>query len=79
MDRRREQPGKGFAKPVTSPYPVFITAGEETQRRFVEWLLGQGERRRAVFVNWRFSRDDNDLWAASLRWRRVAPEVVLRC
>jgi hypothetical protein len=30
------------AEPVGSPYPVFIPASEETQRRYVEWLLGQG-------------------------------------
>jgi hypothetical protein len=50
------------AEPVTSPYPTFIPASEETQRLYVEWLLGQAERHRAVFVNWILSRDYDDFW-----------------
>jgi hypothetical protein len=65
------------AEPVTGPYPVFIPASEETQRQFVEWLLGQGERHRAAFVNWLVSRDYDDLWAAEIQDLPAAPLLRL--
>jgi len=54
-------------EPVTSPYPAFVPASEEAQRLYVEWLLEQAERHRAVFVNWIISRDYDDLWESHLK------------
>jgi hypothetical protein len=64
-------------EPVTSPYPAFIPASEETQRLYVEWLLGQGERHRAVFVNWIISRDYDDFWESHMRGLTEAPLLRL--
>ena len=67
--------GKPFAvaetgwpgEPVTSPYPAFIPASEDAQRAYVEWLLGQGDRHRALFVVYLIGRDYDELWEAELR------------
>jgi hypothetical protein len=65
------------AEPVTSPYPTFIPASEENQRRYVEWLLEQAERHRAVFVNWILTRDYDDLWESHVRDSPDAPLLRL--
>ena len=65
------------AETVGPPYPKVIPATEETQRLYVEWLLGQGERHQAAFVNWIFSRDYDDLWEAEMRNLPAAPLLRL--
>lgn len=65
------------AEPVTSPYPAFIPASEEGQRRYVERLLGDADRLNAVFVSWFFPRDFDDFWDSHIRLLPNAPLLRL--
>ena len=65
------------AEPVAGPYPSFVPASEETQRLYVEWLLEQAERHRAVLVNWILSRDYDELWESHLKDSPDAPLLRL--
>jgi hypothetical protein len=65
------------AEDVTEPYPVFIPADEENQRLYVERLLGEADALSAVFVNWFFTRDFDELWRSSLRFSDQAALVRL--
>jgi hypothetical protein len=68
-------PGKRFAvaetawpaEDVTAPYRAFIPGTEERQRQYVERLLSEADGLSAVFVNWFFTRDYDDLWEAELK------------
>jgi hypothetical protein len=50
------------AEDVTAPYPKLIPGSDDAQRAYVERLLGDAERLNAVFVNYFFTRDYDDLW-----------------
>jgi hypothetical protein len=78
-------PGKPFAvaetawpaEDVTAPHPVAIPGSEERQRAYVEWLLEEADRLSAVFVNWFFTRDYDELWQTHLRGLPHAPLLRL--
>ena len=59
------------AEAVTAPYPVPIPATEEDQRLYVERLLDDAERLRALFVTWFFTRDYDVLWDEEMRLSRM--------
>lgn len=65
------------AEPVTRPYPAYVPASEGDQRVYVEWLLEQGERHRAVLVNWILARDYDVLWESHLARAPDAPVLRL--
>ncbi|MGE0452537.1 MAG: hypothetical protein AB7O37_04925 [Vicinamibacteria bacterium] len=65
------------AEPVSAPYPAFIPASEQAQRRYVERLLGDAERLDAVFVSWFFPRDFDDFWDSHIRLLPNAPLLRL--
>jgi hypothetical protein len=62
------------AEAVTAPYPVPIPATEEDQRLYVERLLDDAGRLRALFVTWFFTRDYDVLWDEEMR---LVPEAPL--
>jgi hypothetical protein len=61
------------AEDVTAPYPVLIPGTEDDQRLYVERLLEDAERLRALFVTWFFTRDYDELWDAEMRLLPEAP------
>jgi len=54
------------AEDVTEPYPRLIPEDEESQRLYVDLLLDDAERLRALFVCWFFGRDFDDFWVTAL-------------
>jgi hypothetical protein len=61
------------AEPITAPYPVPIFATAEFQVAYIERLLGDMNEMDALFVNWFFTRDYDDLWEAELKDLPGAP------
>jgi hypothetical protein len=62
------------AETVSAPYPVPIPADDETQRLYVEHLLGEADRLGAAFVVWFFTRDYDGFWESQIQF---APEAAL--
>lgn len=65
------------AEAVTAPYPVPIPATEEDQRLYVERLLDDAGRLRALFVTWFFTRDYDVLWDEEMHLVPDAPLLRL--
>jgi hypothetical protein len=65
------------AEPVTAPYPINLDGSEEWQAYYVERLLSELDDLDALFVNWFFTRDYDELWEAELQDLPTAPLVRL--
>src|SRR5262245_51508532 len=50
------------AEDVTAPYPQYLPETPERQKAYVEFLLAECTRLRAVFINWFLVRDYDGLW-----------------
>lgn len=63
------------AESITAPYPVDIPASPAWQEAYVTRLLGDMYAVDAIFVNWFFTRDFDDLWESELKNLPTAPLV----
>lgn len=61
------------AEPVGAPYPVDLFGSVEWQSGYLERMLSDFDEMDAVFVNWFFTRDYDDLWEAELKNLPSAP------
>lgn len=66
------------AENLSAPYPTTIPATEQDQADYVLRLLAEAKDLDAVFVNWFFTRDFDELWESDFQYLPYPDNAIVR-